>query len=370
MAENREINFGGSRALKGILPYLPPGLREEFSLIPPSCLTGLEEIRLRLGFPIALRFNCGEAFLAQGSRITQNPENGRVLSPQELRQIVLLISDSSFYALEEELKRGYITLRGGHRAGLCGRAVLDGGNIRTLKDISSINLRLARFVAGNGEKLLPRLYGGEPKTLQHTLIASPPGAGKTTLLRDLAGLLSKGHGELSPNIKGAAYNVGIVDERSEIAAMLEGKPQLPLGPRCDVLDACPKGEGMMLMIRSMAPQIIICDEIGRIEDATAIREASNAGIIIIASAHGSNKEELLARPVMGGLLKEKAFGRIVFLSRAKGPGTIESIWDCSLNPLGNEEPGNKIPPKGKPFYPDQEDFYKEDRLANGGSSYA
>lgn len=342
-----------SQAVQGILPYLPPGLRQEIGGLPQLRLAELEELRLRAGFPIALRFGSGEAFLAPGSRLTSVAHEGRILKAEELKQMVLLLSDSSFYALEEELRRGYITLPGGHRAGLCGRAVLEKGAIRSLKAISSINLRLARFIEGNGARLLPHLFLGEPGLLQHTLIVSPPGAGKTTLLRDLARLLSQGGRGFS------GYQVGIVDERSEIAAMYGGQPQLPLGPRCDVLDACPKGEGMMLMIRSMAPQVLICDEIGRPEDAAAIQEAANAGIIIIASAHGSSSQELLSRPVIRNLLAEGIFGRLVFLSRRRGPGTLEHILDGALQPVweAGAFAGAEVKSRGLP-------------IREGGSQYA
>jgi stage III sporulation protein AA len=147
------------------------------------------------------------------------------------------------------------------------------------------------------------------------------------MLRDIAYQLSEG-------IIAEPLNVAIVDERSEIAAMRQGIPQLAVGSRSDVLDACPKAEGLMLLIRSMSPQVLICDEIGREEDALALQEAANAGIVVIASAHGADKEEIKARPVLGRLLAEKSFERIVTLSRRHGPGTIEAVWDADFNMIG------------------------------------
>ena len=311
-----------TKPLQEVLPYLPPALRGELAALGAQYLKGLEELRLRRGLPVALRFGDSEAFLSakKPGAVTTRAEAARLLSDGEMEQLIMLLSGSSFYALDEELRRGYITLPGGHRAGLCGKAVLEHGQIRTMKEISSVNLRIARPLRGNGALLLPYLWG--TGDLPHsTLIVSPPGAGKTTLLRDLAGLLSLGTSGFRP------LNVGVVDERSEIAAMVKGKAQMPLGLRCDVLDACPKAEGMMLMIRSMAPQVLICDEIGRPEDATAIAEAANAGIRVIASAHGANREEILARPVLAQLLANHFFRLIVILSRRKGPGTIEEIWN-------------------------------------------
>ncbi|MGI5891380.1 MAG: stage III sporulation protein AA [Bacillota bacterium] len=309
--------------LDEILPYLPEKLRKKITRLSPPLLDELEEIRLRNGLPVALRFHRGEYFLTSEGKCSSKASEGEAFSMEEMHQAVLLLSNSSFYAMAEELRRGYITLTGGHRAGLCGRAVLENGYIKHLTEISSINIRLARWIPGTADQILPLIcHGKDPSLPYPTLLVSPPRAGKTTILRDLARQFS---------IRG--FNVGIVDERSELAAMLKGKPQFPIGPRSDVLDACPKAEGMMLMIRSMSPEIIICDEIGREEDAYAIREVANAGVIIIASAHGSDKDDLLKRPVLANLLAEKAFDRIAFFSRNKGPGTLEYVLDANLQKL-------------------------------------
>ncbi len=306
-----------------IMPYLPEKLRKKLMRLSAHLLDELEEIRLRGGLPVALRFHRGEFFLTAEGKCSAKASEGEPFAAAEMRQAVMLLSDSSFYALEEQLRRGYITLAGGHRAGLVGRAVLENGCLKHLTDISSINIRLARFVAGTADELLP-LICRERQTFfpYNTLLISPPRAGKTTILRDLARQLSA-----------RGFNVGIVDERSEIAAMLDGKPQFPIGPRSDVLDACPKAEGMMLMIRSMAPQILICDEIGREEDVLAIREAANAGVVVIASAHGHDEEDILNRPVLARLIKEKSFERLAFFSRAQGPGTLEYVLDAELEKI-------------------------------------
>src|SRR5690606_10491472 len=133
--------------------------------------------------------------------------------------------------------------------------------------------------------LVPQLFNN---SWLHTMIIGPPQTGKTTLLRDIARIISSGdHYGLFP-----ASKVGIVDERSEIAGSVNGIPQMTFGPRLDVLDACPKVEGMMMMIRSMSPDVLIVDEIGRKEDADAIMEAVNAGIKLIMTTHGNSFEEI------------------------------------------------------------------------------
>jgi stage III sporulation protein AA len=301
--------------LQGVFSYLPLKVRQKLEGLPPQRLSDLEEIRLRVGQPVALRFQQTECFLAADNSCVSDPQAGEILSAQEMQQAVLLLSNSSFYAITEELQRGYLTLPGGHRVGLCGRAVLADGFLKAQTDISGINVRIARALLGVADSIYPLLRNphldGRP---YNTLLVSPPRAGKTTILRDLARRFSQ-----------QGYNVSIVDERSEIAAMWQGEAQFSIGPRSDVMDACPKAEGMMLMIRSMSPDIIICDEIGRQEDAYAIREAINAGVSIIASAHGCNESDLWRRPVLKQILEEKSFERIVFLSRRQGPGTVEYI---------------------------------------------
>lgn len=305
-----------------ILPYLPLELRQLLLNCDQQRLEQLEELRLRPLLPPLLRFGHDEAFLSADGSLVDSPEQGRLLSESELRKTVLLLSDSSFYAVEEELRRGYITLPGGHRAGLTGRAVLVSGAVKTLKDISAVNIRIARPITGLAAPLLPRLIDSQGR-LHHTLIVSEPRGGKTTLLRDLTRAISNGEG-IRP------MRVGVVDERSELAAMRGGIPQLPIGIRSDVMDGCPKAEGINMLLRSMGPEALVCDEIGRPEDAAAIMEAVNGGVKMLCSAHGASAEEILARPVLSTLLKERAFERIILLSRRQGPGTLEWVKDGAL----------------------------------------
>ncbi len=308
-----------------LLPYLPGLWRERLAALPQKELARMEEVRLKPEQPVVLRLHQGEVLVGQEGRLAYDPVLAPVLSGEDFRKAVLLITDSSFYALEEELRRGYITLPGGHRAGITGRAVLEKGVVRTLREISGVNIRLARHIPGLALPLLPWLFDAKGALCQ-TLLVSPPRAGKTTMLRDLACLLSDG-------AYGSPFTCGIVDERSELAAVRQGIPQLPIGLHSDVLDGCPKAEGLMMLLRSMSPQVLFCDEIGRDEDVIAIREAAHAGVKVIATAHGADPEELSRRPALATLLESKAFTRIVILSRRLGPGTVESIVDEQLRPL-------------------------------------
>ena len=307
-----------------IFPFLPQELRSLLSAIPEEKLAAAEELRLRPAVPPLLRFADSEAFVGKGGLLTDDPGCGMLFSNEELRKTVLLLTDSSFYALEEELRRGYVTLPGGHRAGLCGRAVLHNGRIRTLREISAVNIRVARPLRSLAAPLLPRLLDKEGR-LQHTLIVAPPRAGKTTLLRDLTCAVSNGEGIVP-------MRVGLVDERSELAALRCGIPQLPVGSRTDVLDGCPKAEGIGMLLRAMGPELLVCDEIGREEDALAVEDAINAGVRLLLSAHCGSSDELHSRPVLKRLMREKAFDRIIMLSRRQGPGTVEWIKDGAMQP--------------------------------------
>ena len=210
--------------------------------------------------------------------------------------------------------------------GLAGKAVLHEGQIKTLKHICSLNIRIAREVIGAADNLIDYLTD-ERKAVYNTLILSPPKAGKTTLLRDLIRQLS--NGDAKRNIKG--YKIGLVDERSEIACCYEGKPQNNVGIRTDVIDGCPKAVGIVMLLRSMSPDIIATDEVGRHEDVLALQEAINAGITIIATAHGNNLEEIMRRPIMHELLENRMFKRYVFLGFSSGVGSLEKIFDEDFN---------------------------------------
>ena len=299
-----------------LLPFLPPEVRRAMSDLAAEALAGLEEVRLKTERPVLLRFDGCERFLGDGV-LTDDPASARPFSRQDMKKTMLLLSESSVYAFSEELRRGYITLPGGHRAGFAGRAVLEKGALRTLKEISSVDLRVAREVKGAGKSVLSRL----PRTdgaLPSTLLVAPPRAGKTTQLRDLTRLLSDGIG-VRP------FRVGLADERSELAATLSGVPQLDVGLRTDVVDGCPKAEAMLLLLRSMGPEVLVTDELGREEDGAALAEAAKCGVSVLATAHARDGAEARRRPLLRRLLNEGCFRGLVVLSRRQGPGTVEEV---------------------------------------------
>lgn len=287
----------------------------------------LQEIRLRVGQPVWIRSRSGEYFVDESGGLTKDPAEGYPVPAKEIRETLEYVGNYSLYAYEEELRQGYITVQGGHRIGVAGKVVLERDRIKTMKNIAFLHIRLAHEKKGCADAVLPFLYDSSAGRLSHTLIISPPGCGKTTLLRDLVRQISCGEVPLPEGL-----SVGVVDERSEIAACYLGIPQNDVGYRTDVLDCCPKPEGILMLIRSMGPQVIAVDEIGRPEDLEAVLAASASGCQVLATAHGSGVEEVLERwKRLTG--RESRFERYVVLSRGKGAGTVEKICDSSGLPL-------------------------------------
>lgn len=283
----------------------------------------LEEIRLRTGKPVIVRLHNGERFLNSAGCFTGVEADSYRISNGELTDILNQVCHDSIYAYEDEVKQGFLTVPGGHRIGIAGQAVVEeDGRIRTMKYIASMNIRIAHEIKGAADKVLPYLYEGG--RLCNTLIISPPGCGKTTLLRDIVRQVSDG------NIYGKGMTVGIVDERSEIAGSYMGEPQNQVGIRTDVLDACPKVYGMMMLIRSMAPEVVAIDELGSNEDVQAIKRVSACGCRLLATVHGLDIRDMREKVFMKELLKERMFARYVVLDKSDGCPRVQGIYKEEL----------------------------------------
>lgn len=276
---------------------LPNRLRKLALALPEEQKAAAEEFRLRAGRPLTVLLPDGETPL------------DAFVEPEELETLCDLATEFSRYAAAETLREGFLPVRGGFRVGLCGTAVIKDGANTNLKTFSSAAIRIARERKGVGEALAPRLF--REGRFVSTLILSPPGGGKTTLLRDLIRCLSEGGADHAPQ------RVTLIDERGEVAVMYRGEPQMDVGPRTDVLDACPKALGIPMVLRAMNPQIIAVDEITLREDLRAVAQAAGCGVGLLATIHGADTAELLEKPLYRQLLEDRVFHLAVRI--AQGP---------------------------------------------------
>lgn len=223
------------------------------------------------------------------------PDRPYIIQPRDLAAVLEAATQSSAHTVADQVRAGFVTLRGGHRLGLCGNAATQGGALHNIRHLSSLSLRIAREFKGISDEILPYVYqnGG----LQNTLILSPPGLGKTTLLRDLVRNVSSG------SRYGAALRVSLADERGEVAALYMGQPQFDVGPHTDVLDGCPKAAAVLWLLRAMSPQVVALDEITAPEDIQAIETARNCGAALLATCHARGLEDLRGRPLYRGLFE-------------------------------------------------------------------
>lgn len=273
----------------------------------------LYEIRLRVGRPLFLTYDGGECFLKRKER------EPYLVTQEDLKETLEYVSGYSLYAYEEEVRQGFLSVQGGHRVGVTGKVILNGNQIQGMKYISCINVRLAHQVKGCADLVMPYIQNKD--WIAHTLIISPPRCGKTTLLRDIIRQISNGR----DGVEGKT--VGVVDERSELAGCYQGIPQNDLGIRTDILDGCPKAEGMQMLIRSMSPAVVAVDELGGEEDFQAVRSVIHCGCKLIATAHGNSLDDILQQPLFKKLLQERVFERYILLGKQDRAGIIEGIFD-------------------------------------------
>ncbi|MCL2168835.1 MAG: stage III sporulation protein AA [Defluviitaleaceae bacterium] len=295
-----------------LLEYAHGALSDVFKGCEAGLLQGASEIRIRQGLPLIVRAHGWDFFLNAFGRRVVTTSGAYIPTHKDISSMLDKLSNHSLYAFDQEIKNGYITIPGGHRVGISGRVALEGGVIKTLRHISGLNFRIARQIIGAADGIMPYVTGS-------VLIVSPPGQGKTTVLRDVVRQLSNGGAHIS-----------VIDERSEIGGSHQGVCQNDLGPRTDVLDAAPKAEGMLLMLRAMSPDIIAVDEIGGDGDIPALMTVACCGAKILATLHGEGIEDLTRKPAMLPLIENKIFDRYIFLTNDPKPGALSGVYDSEL----------------------------------------
>lgn len=289
-----------------ILRYFPDNIRVVLENEINNNLV-IEEIRIRNSKPIILKLNNSEKII------------NYIVQTEDVLKILQSICENSIYSYQNQICEGFITIKGGHRIGITGSAVIENNQVKNINYISNLNFRIARQIIGCSNNIIKEIINQEENTIYNTLIVSPPGAGKTTLLRDIIRNLSNGTEEIT------GKNIGVVDERGEIAAMYKGIPQNDLGIRTDIIENIKKSVGMKMLIRSMAPEIIVADEIGSKEDVQEINYAVCSGIKGIFTAHGNSLEDLKLNPAIAELIEKNIFEKLVFLDK-KHKGKVNKIY--------------------------------------------
>ena len=287
-----------------LAPCFPEEVQTEMDMLLPG---ELREIRIRAERPTVFVTATRTAALSWAP------------GQHQLEALIEALSEYSLYARADQTSQGFLTLRGGHRMGLCG-TIAHSDSRSVLSDIGSVCIRVAGEWVGAADTLMARMKG-----VCSVLIIGAPGSGKTTMLRDLARQLARSR---------SMPQIAIVDERSELAACVNGVPQLDVGASTDVLDGLRKVDALPWLIRAMAPQVIITDELGGDADAAAVQDALSCGTAVCASCHGTSLQDAASRPPLAGLMARRAFDLYAVLA-PEGGGRIAGLYDRSGNPLKN-----------------------------------
>lgn len=281
----------------------------------------IEEIRIRVNKPLMVFIKGRDYFVNINNDLDTKFKDAYIVTKDDIEQTFQIMCKYSIHTFIEDIKKGFITLSGGHRVGIVGKVIIEDSQVKNIKNISSLNIRISREVIGCSKSIMNHIRTGDK--IYNTLIISPPQCGKTTLLRDIVRNLSDGDLELG--IKGV--KVCLVDERNEISGSYLGVSQMNLGIRTDVIETCPKEIGIMMLLRSMSPNVIVTDEIGSIDEIRSLHTALNGGVNLITTVHGNGIEDIKEKKELSLLLDKELFQKVIILSSRQGVGTIEKVYD-------------------------------------------
>ncbi|MEG2584578.1 MAG: stage III sporulation protein AA [Oscillospiraceae bacterium] len=298
-----------------ILEYMPDKMRTMLSKVFDITHDNLEEIRIRIGRPLIIKASGMSYAVSEESLLTSDFASGYIVKYLDTKAIFNAICENSVYAYLEEIKQGFITIKGGHRVGFVGDGVASNEKMENFRHISSINIRIAHQVFGVSDMVMDKII--VDKNVINTIVIAPPGVGKTTWLRDIA-----------RNISNAKFATAIADDRGELAAMYKGVPQNDIGLETDVMFGVPKPLAMVMMLRSMSPMVMISDEISTSDDVAAVLSVVGTGVNLIASSHGETLKDIMERNILQPLFTQKVFKQALILSRKE-----DKTVTCQMVPI-------------------------------------
>ncbi|MGD9570084.1 MAG: stage III sporulation protein AA [Sedimentibacter sp.] len=304
--------------MNNILKLLSSNLRNIVSKQSLSLGSDVVEIRLRINSSIMIKKIKSEMFLEENYKITK----------RDIDDTVANLTRNSIHAFEKEIRSGFITIEGGHRVGLGGDCIYENNIFKGFKNITSLNIRIAREFPGCSENYI-KYFISSSKNIYNTLIIGPPLSGKTTFIRDLCASLSDGSNKLNLYFEGS--DVTLIDERGEISAIYNGVPQMYVGSRTDVLSYCMKKEGFVMGIRALSPKVIIADELGSKDDFEILQYALKSGVKIIATAHGFSLEDVKRNLYMKTIIENNFFDRAIILKNSFKPCIVKEVFDFERN---------------------------------------
>ncbi len=298
-----------NKRLTEILNYLPEHLKKMLSKAFAEIGDSVQEIRIRNKLPLIIGTQKGNFAVLPDGKISPAVGGAYITDNSDIQRIFRAVCENSVYAFAEDIRQGFITIRGGHRVGITGRASMYEGNIQTFREISSLNIRIAREIVGAANDIVDKIL--LPDKIKNTLIIAPPMGGKTTVLRDL-----------TRQISDMGIKCAIVDERGELASLFHGVPQNDVGVQTDIIENVPKAQGLVMLLRTMSPQLIVTDEIATKEDGDALAQCFGTGVAVVASTHGDRAEEVMQRGFLKPLFGGMGFKQIIVLSKeGKGLNT-------------------------------------------------